>query len=322
MPRGNGGIIGPANIPTTNSAKGVWSISEQAIAQSYGIWPYLFNIDVFSLGAGGGGGSGGGGSGGISYKTSLTVSKGALYTIVVGSGGAAYTNGNDSSFSGPDVTSVIGFGGGTGGNGANGTDGGSGGGGGGSSLDAGILRNGGSATQGSGGSSSYGSAGGNSASLKRCMGGGGGTGAVGNNGIYVNGEFNGGGAGGAGTSAFSIWLIAISRGVDAGGIRYIGGGGGGATSNFPTVSGGAGGIGGGGAGAPVSNQHPTAGTINTGGGGGGGWAQPDASGGSGLVTLRYSDTLPAATSTTGSPTTVTSNGFRYYTWNGNGTITF
>jgi hypothetical protein len=39
MPRGNGGVIGPANIPTTASAKGVWSLVEQMIAKSQGIWP-------------------------------------------------------------------------------------------------------------------------------------------------------------------------------------------------------------------------------------------------------------------------------------------
>ena len=40
MPRGNGGVIGPANIPTTSVAKGVWSLMEQMIAKSQGIWPY------------------------------------------------------------------------------------------------------------------------------------------------------------------------------------------------------------------------------------------------------------------------------------------
>ena len=39
MPRGNGGVIGPANIPTTTSAKGVWSLMEQFLAQRQGIWP-------------------------------------------------------------------------------------------------------------------------------------------------------------------------------------------------------------------------------------------------------------------------------------------
>ena len=39
MPRGNGGVLGPANIPTTSVAKGVWSLMEQQLAQRQGIWP-------------------------------------------------------------------------------------------------------------------------------------------------------------------------------------------------------------------------------------------------------------------------------------------
>jgi hypothetical protein len=45
-------------------------------------------------------------------------------------------------------------------------------------------------------------------------------------------------------------------------------------------------------------------------------------GGSGFVLVRYSDSLPAAASTTGSPSTVTSGGFRYYKFTGDGSITF
>jgi hypothetical protein len=39
MPRGNGGIIGPANIPSLSSAKGVWSLSELTLAVRQSIWP-------------------------------------------------------------------------------------------------------------------------------------------------------------------------------------------------------------------------------------------------------------------------------------------
>jgi hypothetical protein len=35
----NGGIIGPANIPTTTSAKGKWSLAEYYLAKSQNIWP-------------------------------------------------------------------------------------------------------------------------------------------------------------------------------------------------------------------------------------------------------------------------------------------
>jgi hypothetical protein len=55
MPIGNGGIIGPANVPTITTASGVWSLREQQQAQSRGAWPSLFTIDVFSLGGGAGG---------------------------------------------------------------------------------------------------------------------------------------------------------------------------------------------------------------------------------------------------------------------------
>jgi hypothetical protein len=40
------------------------------------------------------------------------------------------------------------------------------------------------------------------------------------------------------------------------------------------------------------------------------------------VVIRYPDTYLAATSTTGSPSTVTSGGYRYYKFTGDGTITF
>jgi hypothetical protein len=47
MPVGNGGVIGPANIPTTTSAKGVWSLVEQMIAKSQGIWPSFVLTDPY-----------------------------------------------------------------------------------------------------------------------------------------------------------------------------------------------------------------------------------------------------------------------------------
>ena len=37
--RGNGGIIGPANVPTTLKASGVWTAEEQLLAQSNNRWP-------------------------------------------------------------------------------------------------------------------------------------------------------------------------------------------------------------------------------------------------------------------------------------------
>jgi hypothetical protein len=67
------------------------------------------------------------------------------------------------------------------------------------------------------------------------------------------------------------------------------------------------------------------GTANTGGGGGGGSGAPAANGGlggSGICIIRYADSFGTATSTTGSPSVVTSGGYRYYTFTGSGSITF
>jgi hypothetical protein len=68
------------------------------------------------------------------------------------------------------------------------------------------------------------------------------------------------------------------------------------------------------------------GASNTGGGGGGtiggyGYAN-GGTGGSGVVLIRYPDTFSEALSTTGSPVVTTSGGYRYYQFNGNGSITF
>jgi hypothetical protein len=47
MLRGNGGVIGPANIPTQSAAKGVWSLQEQYLAQRQGIWPLSILPDPY-----------------------------------------------------------------------------------------------------------------------------------------------------------------------------------------------------------------------------------------------------------------------------------
>ena len=110
-------------------------------------------------------------------------------------------------------------------------------------------------------------------------GGGGGHGAVGANAPCSSGPA---GAGGAGTPLS----------ITGSGVTYSGGGGGGA-SNSGSNAVGAGGSGGGGAGGGgPSNLATTAGTANTGGGGGGGGCAPTpnstgASGGSGVVIIRY-----------------------------------
>jgi hypothetical protein len=90
---------------------------------------------------------------------------------------------------------------------------------------------------------------------------------------------------------------------------------------------GSGGAGGGGSGSATNTDGATAGTANTGGGGGGG-ANTDTgvyagrNGGSGVVIIRYADSFPAATSTTGSPTITVAGGYRVYRWTSSGSITF
>jgi hypothetical protein len=46
------------------------------------------------------------------------------------------------------------------------------------------------------------------------------------------------------------------------------------------------------------------------------------SGGSGIVVLRYADTLAAASATTGSPTITVAGGYRVYKFTSSGSITF
>jgi hypothetical protein len=222
--------------------------------------------------------SGGGGAGG--YRTSIGGSPLSLtataYTVTVGAGGAGTTstttvsNGSNSVFS--TITST---------------------GGGGSGIATGTPVNAGNGGSGGGGSAYYtnnkglgntpstspsqGNDGGNGVNLNiNASGGGGGAGAAGGNGSGSNA-----GAGGAGSNSASSWASATGTGVSG---YYAGGGGGGSE-----VSGAAaGGAGGGGAGS--NEGKGTDGTANTGGGGGGSgnpMTGNAASGGSGIVIIRY-----------------------------------
>jgi hypothetical protein len=122
-------------------------------------------------------------------------------------------------------------------------------------------------------------------------------------------------------------LSAVSLGVSG----YIAGGGGG-NGGASGGAAGAGGSGGGGTGGKIVT-NATAGTANTGSGGGGGYegaGSAAAAGGSGVVIIRYADTFPNLTATSGVTTkgtggttpTATTGGYKYYAFTaGTGTVT-
>lgn len=221
------------------------------------------SVEYLVVGGGGGGGGtagdsgpgGGGGAGGV--LTGTTILSEGNKAIVVGAGGPAITDGDDSTFNG--LTAV------GGGHGAeedlNAGDGGSGGGGG---YTVAGLGGTGTAGQGNNGGTSHGKT-----SPYEC-GGGGGAGAVGG-----NWAANQSGAGGNG----------VASSISGASVTYGGGGGGGSTQ--AGAARGLGGTGGGGAGAATYNVVGTAGTPNTGGGGGGSHRNAGGAGGSGIVIVSY-----------------------------------
>ncbi len=237
-------------------------------------------VEYLIVGGGGGGGtsttfgtagSGGGGAGGV-LTGSLDVIN-TSYDVIVGQGGVNGSGGNNSGANGGDSSFgvnvgenliALGGGGGVGGNG-NGADGGSGGGGRGGTGGVGLQS--GTAQSGQGNNGGTGSSSGG-------FGGGGGGGALSAGGNHSS---TNGGGGGAGIES----LITGSS-------LLVGGGGGGGGANSDGV--GSGGVGGGGRGAN-DGSAATAGEDNTGGGGGGGNNNRlGASGGSGVVILRYTIT--------------------------------
>jgi len=274
---------------------------------------------VIAGGGGGGGNNGGGGGGAGGYRSSVTgelsgggasaesvftITPATAYTVTVGGGGvgrggtnAQGGNGQNSVFA--TITSTGGGGGGDGDSGtSSGLTGGSGGGG---STTGASVYGAGAGTAGQGYAGGTGST--DNASYRN-GGAGGGAGAVGQS-TSGNSFLATGGAG----RASSITGTSVTRG---------GGGGGGGFN----LSGGVSGAGGAGGGGGV-NSATGAGTPNTGGGGvGDSISNYTNSGGSGVVILRYSDSFPLASATTGSPTVTNPTGFRVYTFTGSGSITF
>lgn len=262
--------------------------------------------------SGGGGGAGGGViTGNIAYVAgnyTVTVGGGSSnsafssYTAIAG--GPGFYSNYPSSFY-PCFSGTSG-------------DGGSGGGGG-AYNDANCKTYGnGIAGQGyNGGGPSYGDPSG---------GGGGGAGGPGQAGGSYPGRSNDAGDGG----------YAMSSDI-SGTLTYYAGGGGGGKGYVPG-SGGSPGYGGGiryynpplkgGAGDGATNCYQGyPGDVNTGGGGGGAGGGFGSScggksgglGGSGIVIIKYPDSIPAAV-TTGSPTITVSGGYRIYKFTGSGTI--
>lgn len=272
-------------------------------------------IEYFMVAGGGGGGSnggGGGGAGGVLYTSTQIVSAGVPYAIAIGTGGAngpsatPGTTGTVSSIVGGSV-SVASRGGGGGASrdgGGAGSFGGSGGGGGDASASPQTNQGGGITGQGfNGGAGSLGAGGGGG-------GGGGTTGFAGSGGQP--------GAGGAGTTAYTILLSMVNRGINVSGTYYIAGGGaGGRCPGLGTLNA-SGGLGGGGNSLNATSAN---GITNTGGGGGGGGGV-GGSGGSGIVIIRYSDSYATAASTTGNPVYTITNGYKIYTFTSSGSITF
>jgi hypothetical protein len=235
-----------------------------------------FDVEYLVVAGGGGGGAevgGGGGAGGFRTGTLTSLAVATNFTVTVGAGGAGGisaavrtgTSGVDSVFS--TITSTKGGGGGGAQNNGeqNGLSGGSGGG--------AAHSNG---TGGSGNtpstSPSQGNSGGNCNSPNDTNYGAGGGGAS-----AVGTKAESAAAGGAGTASS----------ITGSSVTYAGGGGGGAR----TTPGGAGGAGNPG-GAGGNNSVGGNGTANTGGGGGGGSTTANGgTGGSGIVILKYPDSL-------------------------------
>ena len=279
----------------------------------------IFSADYLVVAGGAAAGSniyhsGGGGAGGMLTGTNSALLAGLAgieYTITVGAGGANTTfdyakggNGGNSQFSA--VTSIGGGGGGVYTDYA-GLNGGSGGG------AAGVI---GASYSGGSGTPGQGNDGGDTSGNNGA--GGGGAGAVGGN---ANGSVPGnGGVGLASTIISTTLATSESVGeVSGGSVYYAGGGGGSSYDNDPLSTGG---LGGGGNGSDTNGEN---GTANTGGGGGAGerLGTVTGQGGSGVVIIKYPDTISITVGAGLTSSTSTSGGYSTTIFtSGTDTVTF
>ena len=292
---------------TTTEPEWYDTVDAQWVPFSTDVTPRSFSADFLVIAGGGAGGTGGGGAGGYRELTSQTLLPATNYTVTIGAGGTSSGVGGDKGGNGSNsVFSTITAAGGSGGGGndpLNPDSGGSGGG-------AGYLGSIGSGNT-PNTSPSQGNNGGNDQTTNGSNfsgGGGGGASAVGG-----DGTVSVGGVGGNGTAS-SITGTSVTR---------AGGGGGGVYGSGRT--GGAGGTGGGGTGGGSNGGSgtPTAGSVNTGGGGGGIYTTAGA-GGSGVVIVKYPDTLTVTNPGGGlTSSTASAGGFKVTTFTaGTGTVQF
>ena len=303
------------NVVYSGVGKG-WLVHSAANESASVLADPVIELRALLIGGGGGGASayyifgvnyrntsgGGGGAGEFLDKPNITIEKARNYTVSVGVGGAQNASGTSTSIiadSGAAVTfDYEVFGGGRGGHWTptqNGATGGSSGGGGFTYYSDGgnQYTSGGSVspTKNEGDLGSRAFTGGNaSTGFSGAAGGGGGAGVAGSNASGSNG--------GAGGDGFQSDITGTNT--------YYAGGGGGAARSATSGTVGAGGQGGGG-----SNS---AGTVNTGSGGGG--RRPGASqygslsafpGGSGVLILKYEDTLTLTETTSPNVLTFTTD---------------
>ena len=297
-------------------AQGQTSDREFTLTSSY-FTGTAYYLVVAGGGSGGNERGGGGGAGGYLTNyggSAYTLAQGITYTVTVGNGGAAKAtnnqgrgySGDNSLFTGSNITDITAVGGGGGGGSSPeqvGSVGGSGG---------GSMEN----NNGASGTSGQGHAGGNGYQGTPHYGSGGGGGS---SNAGINGSANGGGNGGEG----------LTNSINGSAIQYAGGGGGGVYNNVSTIGLGQAGGGNGGSGADSGNDiGATDGTNGLGSGGGGaarygGHTSPSGAGGKGVVILRMSTSdYNSKTGITGTYSASSVGTDTAITWTASGNITF